>query len=304
MQPTDDIATFVRTIDLGTFAAVGAEANLSASAVARIVSRLESRLGTKLLARTTRRLTLTQEGAIYLGHARVIMAAVELAAAEVSASRKRPRGLVRLNTGTAFARYRLASWLTSFQNQYPEIMVELTVSDQRGDPILSQTDITVRVGPLADSNLVSIPLGKVSRVIAASPNYLAKNGTPKRPRDLLAHNCLRLSGFERLAQWPMFEDGKRTLLQVKGNLTCNSADILLEMALEGVGIARFGDFLAERAIANGRLIPLLEGCHDTDPTSLSALVLPGRQHIPRVRALIDFLKRISNTSALCSRTAG
>ena len=304
MQPTDDIATFVRTIDLGTFAAVGAEANLSASAVARIVSRLESRLGTKLLARTTRRLSLTQEGAIYLGHARVIMAAVELAAAEVSASRKRPRGLVRLNTGTAFARYRLASWLTSFQNQYPEIMVELTVSDQRGDPILSQTDITVRVGPLADSNLVSIPLGKVSRVIAASPNYLAKNGTPKRPRDLLAHNCLRLSGFERLAQWPMFEDGKRTLLQVKGNLTCNSADILLEMALEGVGIARFGDFLAERAIADGRLISLLQDCHDTDPTALSALVLPGRQNIPRVRALIDFLKHLTAQSACGLPTAG
>ena len=127
-------------------------------------------------------------------------------------------------------------------------------------------------------------------VHAASPYYLAKHGTPQQPRDLLAHNCLLLSGFARLAQWPMFEFSKRILLPVKGNVTCDSADVLLDMALAGIGIARFGDFLAERAIADGRLVPLLTHCHDPDPTPISALVLPGRQNIPRVRALLDFLK--------------
>ena len=291
MTPTDDIATFVRTIDLGTFAAVGLEAGLSASAVARIVSRLERRLGAKLLARTTRRLTLTQEGEIYLAHARAIMAAVEAAAAEVGASRSRPRGLVRMNTGTPFARLRLARWLPAFQAQYPDINLALAVSDLRGDPGLSQTDITIRVGPLADSDLIAVPLGKVSRIIAASPEYLAKHGTPQQPRELLAHNCLKLSGFDRLAQWPMFEGGKRILLPVKGNVTSDSADVLLDMTLAGVGIARFGDFLAERAIADGHLVPLLANCHDVDPTPISALVLPGRQNIPRVRAMLEFLRQ-------------
>ena len=296
MQPTDEIATFVRTVDLGTFAAVGAEANLSASAVARIVSRLEARLSTKLLARTTRRLTLTQEGEVYLSHARAIIAAVEVAAAEVSANGGRPRGLVRINTGMPFARLRLAGWLPAFQAQYPDITLDLTVSDRRGDPVLTQTDITIRVGPLADSDLVCVPLGQVSRIIAASPDYVAKHGTPVQPRDLLRHNCLKLSGFDRLAQWPLFEGGKRILLPVKGNVTCDSADVLLDMTLAGVGIARFGDFLAERAIADGRLIPLLADCHDVDPTRISALVLPGRQNIPRVRAMIDFLKLACGTS--------
>ena len=290
MQTTDDITIFVRTIDLGTFAAAGQEAGLTASAVARIVSRLEARLGAKLLSRTTRRLTLTQEGAAYLGHARSIVAAVESAAAEVGSSRSSPSGLLRINTGSAFARHRLAGWLPTFQAQYPDITIDLTVSDRRGDPSFDQTDITVRVGPLADSPLVLIPLGTVSRIIGASPEYLARHGTPQRPRDLLAHNCLLLSGFARLAQWPMVENGRRILLPVRGNLTCDSADVLLDMTLQGMGITRFGDFLAERAIAEGRLTPLLTACHDTDATPLSALILPGRQNIPRVRAMIDFLK--------------
>jgi DNA-binding transcriptional LysR family regulator len=290
MSITDDIGIFVRTIDLGTFAAAGAEANLSASATARIVTRLEARLGAKLLARTTRRLSLTQEGETYLAHARAIMAAVEVAAAEVGCGQARPCGLVRINTGNPFARLKLVGWLPAFQAQYPDITLDLTVSDQRGNPELDQTDITIRVGPLVDSGLVLVPLGTVSRVIAASPDYLAKHGTPQQPRDLLAHNCLLLSGFARLAQWPLFEGGKRILLPVKGNVTCDSADVLLDMALKGIGIARFGDFLAESAIANGRLVPLLADCHDTDPTPISALVLPGRQRIPRVRAMLDFLK--------------
>ena len=296
MQPTDDITIFVRTIDLGTFAAAGQEAGLTASAVARIVSRLEARLGAKLLSRTTRRLTLTQEGATYLRHARAIVAAVEVAAAVVSAGRGQPCGLLRVNTGTAFARHALVGWLPAFQAQYPGITLELTVSDMRGNPALEQTDITVCVGPLADSNLVLVPLGTVSRIIAASPDYLARHGTPQQPSDLLAHNCLLLSGFARLTRWPIIENGKRSLLPVRGNVTCDSADVLLDMTLAGIGITRFGDFLAKRAVADGRLIPLLTGCHDTDPTPLSALVLPGRQNIPRVRAMIDFLKTACQVS--------
>jgi DNA-binding transcriptional LysR family regulator len=290
MLLTDDVAIFVRTIDLGTFAAAGADVGISASAVARIVSRLEARLGARLLARTTRRLTLTQEGEIYLRHARAIISAIEVAEAEVGASQKNPTGLIRINTGSAFARHRLALWLPAFQAQYPNIKLDITVSDHRNDPTLDQTDVTIRVGPLIDSELILIPLGSVSRVIAASPDYLSRNGKPNSPHELLKHNCLLLSGFTRLAQWPMIEGKKRILLPVSGNVTCDSADVLLDLTLAGVGIARFGDFLAERDIAEGRLIPLLKNYHDIDPTPLSALVLPARQNIPRVRALIDFLR--------------
>lgn len=163
------------------------------------MSRLEARLAAKLRARTTRRLSLTQEGEIYLVHARAIIAAVEVAAAQVSSSRSRPSGLVRINASSAFARHWLVGLLPAFQAQHLDITLEVTVSDQRREPAPGQTDITVRVGLLADSDLVLIPLGRASRIIGASPAYLARHGTPRQPHDLLAQNCLLLTGFARLA---------------------------------------------------------------------------------------------------------
>ena len=290
MHPTSDIAYFVRTVDLGTFAAVGAEAGLTASAVSRIVSKLEVRLGAKLLHRTTRRLVLTQEGETFLVHARGILSAVEAAETAVASTHGRPRGHIRLNTGSAFAKYRLARLLPRFVAQYPDITIDLSVSDRRIDPIADQIDVTVRVGPLSDSELIAVRLGEVRRVIAASPAYVKKRSRPRGPTDLMQHNCLLLSGFSRLAQWPMFEAGSRILVPVRGNVTCDSAEVLLDLALSGVGIVRLGDFLGEAALADGRLVPLLKDCHDDDPQPISALLLPGRQSIPRVRVLIDFLK--------------
>ena len=290
MHPTSDIAFFARTVDLGTFAAVGAEAGLTASGVSRIVTRLESRLGTKLLHRTTRKLVLTQEGETFLAHARSILGAVEAAEAAVASAHGRPRGHLRLNTGTAFSRYKLARLLPEFSERYPEITIDLSVSDRRIDPIANQIDVTIRVGPLAHSELIAVRLGEVRRVIVASPRYLERHGKPVRATDLLQHNCLLLSGFARLAQWPMFEGGNRIMMTPKGNITSDSAEVLWDLALAGIGIVRLGDFLGAEALAKGQLVSLLSDCHDDDPQPITALILPGRQTLPRVRALLDFLK--------------
>jgi DNA-binding transcriptional LysR family regulator len=290
VHPTSDIAFFARTVDLGTFAAVGAEAGLTASGVSRIVTRLESRLGAKLLHRTTRKLVLTQEGETFLAHARNILAAVEAAEAAVASAHGRLRGHLRLNTGTAFARYKLARLLPEFSERYPEITIDLSVSDRRIDPIADQIDITIRVGPLADSELIAVRLGDVRRVIVASPLYLERHGKPATAADLLQHNCLLLSGFSRLAQWPMFDGGSRIMMTPRGNITSDSAEVLLDLALAGTGIVRLGDFLGAEALAKGQLVSLLSDCHDDDPQPITALILPGRQTLPRVRALLDFLK--------------
>jgi DNA-binding transcriptional LysR family regulator len=285
-----DIGCFVRTVDLGSFAAVGIEIGLTPSGVSRIVTRLEDRLGVKLIHRTTRRLALTPEGETFLAHARGILSAVEVAHAAVASTHGRARGHIRLNSGTAFAKHRLARLLPDFIAQYPDITIDLSVSDQRIDPISERVDVTIRVGPLADSELIAVRLGEVRRVIAASPHYLAVHGTPHKPADLLRHNCLLLSGFSRLSQWPLFENGKRVLVAAKGNVTSDSAELLLDLALAGTGILRLGDFLGESALAQGQLIPLLADCHDDDPQPITALLLPDRQSIPRVKALVDFLK--------------
>jgi len=284
-----DIECFVRTVDLGSFAAVGIEIGLTPSGVSRIVTRLEDRLGVKLIHRTTRRLALTPEGETFLAHARGILSAVEVAHAAVASTHGRARGHIRLNSGTAFAKHRLARLLPDFIAQYPDITIDLSVSDQRIDPISERVDVTIRVGALADSELIAVRLGEVRRVIAASPHYLAVHGTPRKPADLLRHNCLLFS-FSRLSQWPLFENGKRVLVAAKGNVTSDSAELLLDLALAGIGILRLGDFLGEAALAQGQLIPLLADCHDDDPQPITALLLPDRQSIPRVRALVDFLK--------------
>jgi DNA-binding transcriptional LysR family regulator len=289
MTLESDIAVFVRLADLGTFAAVAAELGITGSGASRIVTRLERRLGAKLLQRSTRRLILTQEGERFLQYARPILMAIEEAHAAVASSAGKPSGIVRVNSGTAFAKHRLVPLIPAFLKAFPDIRIELTVSDRRIDPIAEQIDITVRVGPLADSELVAVNVGEVRRTLVASPKYLRANGRPRQPSDLLKHNCLLLAGHPRLAEWPMLENGRMVTVPVKGNVRCDSAEVQLDLAIAGAGIARVGDFLGEPAIADGRLVPLLDECHFSDPQPITALVLPARRNLPRVRAVFDGL---------------
>ena len=219
----------------------GTEVELTAS-VSRARHRLERRIGAKLLHRTTRRLVLTQEGEAFLVHARGILATLEAAEADVASIHGRPRGHLRINSGTAFARHRLARLLPQFMERFPEITVDLSVSDYRIDPIADQVDVTIRVGPLGDSGLIAVRLGEVRRIIAGSPDYLDRHGVPAQPADL-GHNCPQLTGFSRLVQWPMFEQGKRIMVPVD---RFDSADFLLNLALAGAGLCDLATFSVRR----------------------------------------------------------
>jgi len=136
------------------------------------------------------------------------------------------------------------NYCRGFQSSYPDIFVDLTISDRRIDPVAEQIDVTIRVGPMHDSSLIRFHLGEVRRSIVASPAYLEKHGTPRHPRDLQSHNCLSLTGFAHLSRWPMLVDGQRMIVPVTGTLSCDSADVLFDLAIAGVGISRVGDFLA------------------------------------------------------------
>jgi DNA-binding transcriptional LysR family regulator len=286
---SDDLDAFIRVVDGGSFAAAAAGTGLTPSGMSRAISRLEDKLGIRVMQRTTRRLMLTPEGEALLARGREIIAALEAAGEEAGAGRARPRGLVRVNVGTAFAKHRLAPVLPLFRELHPDIRLELAINDRRVEVTAEQTDIAIRTGPLGDSSLVARRIGGMKRVICASPGYVSAHGRPNRPEELAHHNCLLLTGFARLAEWPMRIDGRETLMQVTGSITCDSADLLLDMALAGVGVVRFGDFLAEEALAEGRLVPLLEAWHIADPQPVTVLMPPGRHTIPRVRAVVDFL---------------
>ena len=286
---SEEIAIFVRVAETGSFAAAAGELALTPSGVSKAVTRLEDRLGVRLMQRTTRRLVLTAEGVTLLARGREILAAIEAAEAEVTIARGKPRGLLKVNTGTAYAKHRLAPLLPAFQMRYPDITFDLSIADRRVDVIGEQIDVAIRTGGSGDSSLITRRIGDMRRIICASPAYLARHGAPLVPADLAKHNCLLISGFARLAAWPMRIDGRVVNLNVKGTVVCDSAELLLDMTLAGLGIARFGDFLAEDALARGLLVPLLVEHHVVEVAPISALMPPGRQHLPRVRVFVDFL---------------
>ena len=286
---SDEIAIFVRVVECGGFAAAAEATDLTPSGVSKAVTRLEDRLGVKLLQRTTRRLMMTAEGETLLARGRDILAAIEATEAEVMAARGKPRGTIKVSMGTAYAKHRLAPVLPEFRARYPEIDLNVSVADRRVDVIGEQVDVAIRTGMLEDSSLIARRLGQSTRVIAASPAYLARHGEPKQASDLANHACLVITGFARLSEWPLKIDGRVKPVSIKQAVTCDNADILAEMALAGLGIVRLASFVIEDAIAEGRLIPLLVDCHVSETVPITALMPPGRQHLPRVRAFVDFL---------------
>lgn len=285
-----EISTFVRVIERGSFAAVATEKGYTASGVSRMISRLEQSLGTKLLFRSTRQLSLTPEGEAFLPHARRIMETIEQAAAELSKSTGSPKGHIRINCGTAFASYKLAPMLPEFTRCYPDISLDVAVTDQRVNPVSSQADITIRVGALADSGLISIPMGSVVRIIAASPAYIEQHGMPRKAAHLKDHNCLLLRGFPDQAFWPFSENGKQIKVPVSGSIVSDSAETLLRAAIAGAGIIRLGDFLGAEALKSGQLCPILTDTHVASKQPITCLVQPGRKTLPTVRAFLDFLR--------------
>lgn len=285
-----EITAFLRVVERGSFAAVASEKGYTSSGVSRMISRLEDCLGSKLLFRSTRRLSLTPEGEAFLPRARSILEAIEIASDELASTVQSPRGHIHLNCGTAFANHKLAPVLARFGALYPDISLDISVTDRRMDPVSNQADVTIRVGDLNDSNLIAIPLGTVNRVIAASPAYLEEHGEPQTAKDLLEHNCLLLSGFPQQAKWPFREHGKPIEILVSGRVTADSAETLLHAALSGAGVIRLGDFLGADALSSGQLVPILTGSHVSTEQRITALIQPERQSVPRIRALIDFLK--------------
>jgi DNA-binding transcriptional LysR family regulator len=283
-----EMNAFVRVAERGSFAAAAADLGLTPSALSKLVTRIEDRLGVRLLTRTTRKLALTAEGELFVARSRDILASIEAAEAEVTAASERPRGHLRISVGTAVAKQILGPALPVFLGRYPDITAELHVSDRQVDLVAEQIDVAIRSGALGDSTLVARKVGEATRVICASPLYLEKHGTPRVPADLLQHNCLTLPG-PAWSQWPFHTHEGINRLAVSGTFTSDNADLLLDMAVAGLGIARLADFMVARALRDGALVRLLVDSHVPESFPIHALTVPGRHRAPRIRAFVDFL---------------
>jgi DNA-binding transcriptional LysR family regulator len=283
-----EMNAFVRVIERGSFAAAANDLGITPSALSKLVTRMEDRLGVSLLTRTTRRLALTAEGELFVARSRDILASIEAAEAEVTAASRLPRGHLRISVGTAIAKLILCPALPAFFARYPDITVELHVSDHQVDLVAEQVDVAIRSGALGDSTLVARKITDATRVICASPLYLEKNGSPRVPADLLRHNCLTLPG-PTWSQWPFHTHEGINRLAVSGTFTSDNADLLLDMAVAGLGIARLADFMVARALRQGTLVPLLPDSQMPESFPIHALTVPGRHRAPRIKAFVDFV---------------
>ncbi|MCW5688758.1 MAG: LysR family transcriptional regulator [Pseudolabrys sp.] len=283
-----EMAAFVEVARQGSLSGAARALGLTPSAVSRIVGRIEGRLGVRLLVRTTRSLRLTAEGENYVRAARRILA--DIAEAERAiADQASPRGRVRLSMASAHGRMSVLPLLGEFTARYPGIVLDIDLSDEVADIPGGRADVAIRFGPLADSPLTARRLGKTGRTVIASPVYLARHGIPQRPSDLARHNCLDFS-FRRIEPgWPFREDGRDYILPVSGNITANNGETLVQLALDGLGITRVGNFHIDDMLADGHLVPLLEDFNPRDREAIHAVFIGGANMPARVRAVVDFL---------------
>lgn len=279
---------FATVIDAGSFSAAGRLLGLTPSAVSRTIDRIEARLGVRLLLRSTRTLTLTAEGQAYLLAARRILSDLDDAEQEI-ADQGAPRGRLRVSAALSHGRLCIVPLLGAFARRYPHILVDIALTDALVDVAGGQADVAVRFGLLANSMLTARKIGETGRVIVASPDYLARHGTPRTPEDLHGHNCLNFNFRRAEPTWPFRRDGQDFSLSVQGNIEANNGETLGQLAANGVGVTRVGAFSVASELASGALIPLLEAFNPGDVELIHAVFVGGTNVPARVRVFVDFL---------------
>ena len=287
-----EMGVFVAAAESAGFSAAGRKLGLSPSAVSKLVTRIEDRLGTPLFVRSTRTLQLTPEGALYLERARRILADIDDAERLIATGADFvPRGRLRVSSLVAFGECCLLPLVPKFLALYPQVELDISLTDTVIDIVDERTDVALRSGPLRDSTLMARKILEFRRVVVASPTYLASHGVPEQPQDLDHHNCLRFNFRRSLDEWP-FRDpssGEAYTRPVSGNVHANSGVVMRQFALDGIGLARLGAFHVERDIAEGRLVAVLEDYNPEDIERIHAVYV-GHEHLSaRIRAFIDFL---------------
>jgi LysR family transcriptional activator of dmlA len=284
-----EMAFFSRLIRAGSFSAAARDLNVSTPAISKRLSQMETRLGVTLLNRSTRRMSLTAEGELYLLHARRILSDIDDMEQVVSQAMSAPKGLLRINATLGFGRSHIAPLISDFARQFPEVQVQLQLTVN--PPALTEDafDVCIRFGEPPDARVMARHLAANRRLLCAAPSYLALHGTPALPQDLMRHNCLGIrQGDEAYGVWRL-TSGKRTeTVKVRGGLSTNDGEIAVNWALDGHGILMRAEWDIAKYLRSGRLVQVL--AHWQTPPADIVAVYPQRlQSAARVRAFVDFL---------------
>jgi DNA-binding transcriptional LysR family regulator len=289
MDRLGKMTAFVKVVETGSFTAAAQTLRLSATMVSKHVRELEDQLGVKLLHRTTRRVSLTEVGALFYERCAPLL--VELTDLETMASQvdAAPRGLLRVSAPLAFGAARVAPALVEFSRLYPEITVDLILTDRAVDLIEEGFDLAIHTGEVAESTTKTRLLTVFSTLLCAAPSYLAERGTPVRPEDLAQHNCLPHVFHELSKEWSFVgPDNKSHVTRISGTIRTNSVVAQLAAALCGHGLTLLPSFLVVDELAQGRLVQVLSE-YQAPEIPVRLLYLPGRHVSAKVRAFIDFL---------------
>jgi LysR family transcriptional regulator for bpeEF and oprC len=284
------LAIFVKVAERLSFVRAAAELGITPSGVSNAVGRLENEIGTRLLARTTRRVSLTEHGAAFFARCRQALAEIEEAELVLKNAQLRPSGNLRIDMPVAFGRIKVAPLLAAFQARYPDVNVHGTFNDRIVDLVGEGVDVSVRFGFLEDSSLIARRLGGAELSVVGAPAYFARHGKPKRPEDLEAHNCLGFTFREtrQPREWRFAHNGGEIPLMPKGNMSLSDGAAICDAAIAGLGLVQLQDFFVEGPIARGALVAVLEKFRP-QPQPIW-LVYPQTRHLsPAVRAFVDFM---------------
>lgn len=287
MDKLQAMNTFVQIVDRGSLSSASEALDTSLSSVVRTLAGLEKSLGVRLLNRTTRRISLTEEGRHYLERCRRILAEVQDTEHALSAKEQEPSGLLKVTAPVAFGQLYVAPIVSRFLERHRRMQVELVLLDRVANLVEEGLDVAVRISHLSDSSIVAVPVGELRRVVVASPALLRTTGTPKHPRDLAKLPCVRCTALMPGTTWHFVENGRTLSVQVGGPLACNQAAACVEACVAGLGFGMFISYQVRRQMEAKQLKVVLT---DFEPAPLPvSLVFPHARLLPsRVRAFVDF----------------
>lgn len=293
MDKFNDINIFVRSAQTRSFSVAAQQLKMSPSAVSKAVMRLEESLGIRLMNRTTRKITLTDDGAAFYERCRQILGELEEAELEVTRSQSTPTGTLRIDLTTELGQLHIIPALPQFIERYPDLKLNISLGNRIADVIEEGIDAVVRIGVGPDSSLIMHGLGTARFIVCAAPNYLRRSGIPQTLEDLKHHNCISFVSpwTGRVFDWQFQQDGQEIRLPVEGNLCLNNGESILDVALAGVGLVQIYNYIANEAIARGKLKPVLEKY--VAPGSPISVVYPQKRHLSaKIRAFVNFMSEL------------
>lgn len=290
MERLVEMMAFAKVVETKSFSGAAKALATSKSLISKQVSNLERALGVRLLNRTTRRMSLTEIGAAYYEHCARIAHEIETAGETVAQLQAEPRGVLRITSPVIFASLHLAPALRTFMQRHQHVEVELNANDRIIDIVEEGYDLAIRITDHPNPTMVARSIAEVRWVTAAAPDYLERHGIPMTPQDLREHQCLVYQGIPAMRTgWHYLMGNKRTSLQVSGRFRVNNSELLLQMALDGMGIVLFPTYILGPLLKSGQLKQVLPEYVANPGNSLYATYLPNRYMQPKVRAFIDHL---------------